>query len=81
MPHKKREKELSCAKNSKKDNTQADHELFLQAFESKSRITFVYSGSLEVTNVYNLLSLPKDFSVILSVNPSSDYFYTFKQLL
>ena len=35
MPPKKREKELETSKNPRMDQIQADHELFLQAFESK----------------------------------------------
>jgi hypothetical protein len=35
MPPKKRDKDNETNKNSKIDHLQADHELFLQAFESK----------------------------------------------
>jgi polycomb protein SUZ12 len=35
MPPKKREKEPETSKNPRMDQIQADHELFLQAFESK----------------------------------------------
>jgi hypothetical protein len=35
MPPKKREKEPETSKNTRMDQIQADHELFLQAFESK----------------------------------------------
>lgn len=35
MPPKKRDKETDSSKNSRADLVQADHELFLQAFESK----------------------------------------------
>lgn len=35
MPPKKRDKDGESNKNSKIDHLQADHELFLQAFESK----------------------------------------------
>lgn len=35
MPPKKRDKDSETNKNSKIDHLQADHELFLQAFESK----------------------------------------------
>lgn len=35
MPPKKRDKDNETSKNSKLDHLQADHELFLQAFESK----------------------------------------------
>lgn len=35
MPPKKRDKDNDTAKSSKIDHLQADHELFLQAFESK----------------------------------------------
>lgn len=35
MPPKKREKETDPSKNPRIDHIQADHELFLQAFESK----------------------------------------------
>lgn len=35
MPPKKREKEPEAPKNPRIDHIQADHELFLQAFESK----------------------------------------------
>lgn len=37
MPPKKRDKELDTSKNTRTDHIQADHELFLQAFESKLR--------------------------------------------
>lgn len=46
MPPKKRDKDNEATKNSKIDHLQADHELFLQAFESKSLktiLTFVYA--------------------------------------
>lgn len=36
MPPKKREKDTDSTKNPRIDHIQADHELFLQAFESKS---------------------------------------------
>lgn len=39
MPPKKRDKETDSSKNSRADLVQADHELFLQAFESKSQIS------------------------------------------
>lgn len=35
MPPKKRDKEAESSKNPRMDHIQADHELFLQAFESK----------------------------------------------
>lgn len=35
MPPKKRDKDGDSAKNPRMDHIQADHELFLQAFESK----------------------------------------------
>lgn len=35
MPPKKREKDSDTSKNPQIDHIQADHELFLQAFESK----------------------------------------------
>lgn len=38
MPPKKRDKDNEAHKNSKIDHLQADHELFLQAFESKLEI-------------------------------------------
>lgn len=38
MPPKKRDKDSEANKNSKIDHLQADHELFLQAFESKNGV-------------------------------------------
>lgn len=35
MPPKKREKDGDSSKNQRMDQNQADHELFLQAFESE----------------------------------------------
>lgn len=35
MPPKKRDKEIDTTKNTRTDHIQADHELFLQAFESE----------------------------------------------
>lgn len=43
MPPKKREKEADGQKGPRMDQIQADHELFLQAFESKSfQISFPF---------------------------------------
>jgi polycomb protein SUZ12 len=38
MPPKKRDKDLDSTKNPRIDHIQADHELFLQAFESKLQV-------------------------------------------
>lgn len=39
MPPKKREKDSESSKNPRMDHIQADHELFLQAFESEYVLT------------------------------------------
>lgn len=38
MPPKKRERETDSSKHPRIDHIQADHELFLQAFESKKSV-------------------------------------------
>lgn len=42
MPPKKREKEPEAPKNPRIDHIQADHELFLQAFESKFAVIAIW---------------------------------------
>lgn len=43
MPPKKREKEVDGQKGPRMDQIQADHELFLQAFESKNFQSYYFS--------------------------------------
>lgn len=61
MPPKKREKEPEAPKNPRIDHIQADHELFLQAFESKFQPLYMRSVLsplivlLEPTQIYRYL--------------------------
>lgn len=46
MPPKKRDKDGDSSKNPRMDHIQADHELFLQAFESKRPYFEVMSNNV-----------------------------------
>jgi hypothetical protein len=54
MPPKKREKDLDGQKGSRGDNT--DHELFLQAFESKPE-TFLFVSFYSILSVLALVAV------------------------
>lgn len=47
MPPKKREKDLDGQKGPRMDQIQADHELFLQAFESEYRTRLSETNTLQ----------------------------------
>lgn len=63
MPPKKREKDVDTSKNPRMDHIQADHELFLQAFESECKNLFCLGGNclfvclfvVEPTQIYRYL--------------------------
>lgn len=70
MPPKKREKDSETNKNSKIDHLQADHELFLQAFESKSR-SIVNTNSVLLRIAHTLLF--KSFSLFQNQHKYTDF--------
>lgn len=61
MPPKKRDKDNEASKNSKIDHLQADHELFLQAFESKLPSPMLSNRAFPVNN-FVLIFIHKCFA-------------------
>ena len=49
MPPKKRDKEAESVKNLRVDQIQADHESFLQAFESKFSCSFIITYKMQIS--------------------------------
>lgn len=71
MPPKKREKDLDGQKGPRMDQIQADHELFLQAFESKLK-THTHTARALYTQ-HGLSSLPSTLDIArraISANPT-----------
>lgn len=61
MPPKKREKDGDSTKNPRMDHIQADHELFLQAFESNYKYLHAHWNFRLFTKMLSLLQSPPKY--------------------
>lgn len=61
MPPKKRDKDLDSTKNPRIDHIQADHELFLQAFESKLQVIWPHTWKTKIKRKHYFSQNPPKF--------------------